>query len=132
MTDIEKFEENPNVDHFDVSPHPAGGRHLRVFFKNGWGVSAISHQYSYGGREGLYEIGILNEDGHIQYDNPVSTEGVIGWLTPRDVVAYMNVLASLPHREREIGEGEEVRHSSLEPAGEALGEGGEEADEEGR
>lgn len=132
MTTVERFHENPNVDHFDASPHPAGGTHLRMFFKNGWGVSVIRHQYSYGGREGLFEIGILNEEANIEYDNPVNTDGVIGWLTAQDVVAYMNVIASLEKREKEIEQGQDVRHGSLEQAGEALGEGGQASLEEGR
>ena len=130
MTDIERFQDNPNVATYDITPHPAGGKHLTAQFETGWGVSVISHQYSYGGREGLYEIGILNSEGHIEYDNPVNSEGVVGWLTPKDVVAYMNVIASLPSKEREINAGEEVRHSSLEPAGEEVGTGGEEAQPE--
>lgn len=108
MTEVARFYENPNVDHYDLSPHPAGGTHLRMFFKNGWGVSVISHQYSYGGRQGLFEIGILNSDGHIVYDNPVNTDGVIGWLTAQDVVAYTNVIASLSKREKEIEQGQDV------------------------
>lgn len=133
MNEVERFYENPNVANYDVSPHPAGGTHLRVAFENGWGVSVIRHQYSYGGREGLFEIGILNEDGHIEYDNPVNADGVIGWLTAQDVVAYMNVIASLSKREKAVEQSsEDVRHGSLESAGEALGPGGEEAPEEGR
>lgn len=108
MTDIERFEENPNVARYDMSPHPAGGNHLRLFFENGWGVSVIRHQYSYGGREGLFEIGILNQDAHIEYDNPVNTDGVIGWLRPEDVVAYVNVLASLDPKGKAIEQGKDV------------------------
>ena len=79
-----------------------------VLVPNGWGVSVIRHQYSYGGREGLFEIGILNEDAHIEYDNPVNTEGVIGWLRPEDVVAYVNVLASLDPKGKAIEQGKDV------------------------
>lgn len=132
MTDVVKFHENPNVASYDIKPHPAGGNHLTMAFENGWGVSVISHQYSYGGREGLYEIGILNEEGHIEYDNPVNSDGVVGWLTPKDVVAYVNVIASLPRKVQEIEQGKDVRHGSVEQAGEALGEGGQAALEEGR
>jgi hypothetical protein len=129
--DVKKFYENPNVDHYELNPHPAGGSHLSVFFHNGYGCSVIRHQYSYGGREGLFEIGVLNSEGHLVYDSPV-TNDVIGWLTAQDVVAYMNVIASLPTRGHEIEQGEDVRHGSLEQAGEALGEGGQAALEEGR
>jgi len=108
MNDIERFEENPNVARYDVSPHPAGGNHLRVFFENNWGVSVIRHPYSYGGQQGLFEIGILNGEGHIEYDNPVNAGGVIGWLTAEDVVAYINVIANLDKREKEIEQGQDV------------------------
>ena len=129
--EIERFENNPLVARYDMSPHPAGGTHLRVYFENGYGCSVIRHQYSYGGAQGLFEIAVLNSEGHLVYDTPVMDD-VTGWCTPAMVVGYMRQISELSPEEREIGEGQEVRHGSLEPAGEEVGSGGQTTLEEGR
>jgi hypothetical protein len=56
-------------------------------FKNGYGVSVIRTEYSYGGNRGLYEIAIMKND-EIVYDTPI-TNDVLGYLTPEDVTVYM-------------------------------------------
>jgi hypothetical protein len=60
----------------------------RTFFDNGYGVSVVKHDYSYGGDKGLYELAVLNENGDLTYDTPI-TEDVIGWLRPEDVTDVM-------------------------------------------
>jgi hypothetical protein len=129
MSNIERFEDNPLVARYDMSPHPAGGTHLRVFYENGYGNSVIRHQYSYGGSQGLFEVAVLNGEGHLVYDTPVADD-VVGWCTPAMVDDLLKKTSELPPREREIGEGQEVRHGSLEHARKEVGSGGEEAVEE--
>jgi hypothetical protein len=34
----------------------------KEFYENGYGVSVVCNEYSYGGREGLYELAILKGD----------------------------------------------------------------------
>ena len=66
----------------------------RTFFDNGYGVSVVKHDYSYGGDKGLYELAVLNENGDLTYDTPI-TEDVIGWNTKEEVSAMMKVLSHL-------------------------------------
>ncbi len=44
------------------------GKKSRMHFDNGFGVSVVSHSYSYGGRDGLYEIAVLDSDDNLTYD----------------------------------------------------------------
>lgn len=56
---------------------------LKAFYPNGYGVSIISNEYSYGGRQGLYELAVLVGDRHdfeVCYDTPI-TDDVLGYLT---------------------------------------------------
>ena len=59
----------------------------RTEFENGYGVSVIKHDNSYGGDRGLYELAII-KDGDIVYDTPITSD-VIGHLTPEEVSRYM-------------------------------------------
>jgi hypothetical protein len=63
-------------------------------FENGYGVSVVSHTYSYGGKDGLFEIAVLDKDGDLTYDTPV-TNDVIGYLTEEDVTDVMKQVQEL-------------------------------------
>lgn len=52
----------------------------RIQFDNGYGASVVMSKYSYGGESGLYELAVLNEDGEITYDTPVTSD-VLGYLS---------------------------------------------------
>ena len=67
--------------------------YLSLAFPNGYGVSIIRHDGSYGGKQGLFEVAVLRGDS-ITYDTPV-TNDVIGYLDPAgvaDVVAAVMAL----------------------------------------
>ena len=64
------------------------GIYSRTIFENGFGVSVIKHKYSYGGPDGLYELAILDSNGEITYDTPI-TDDVIGYLTEEGVTALL-------------------------------------------
>lgn len=71
----------------------------RVYtFDNGYGASVIRNDFSYGGRDGLYELAVLGLSGAITYETPI-TEDVLGWLTPLDVRAILRDIQALPRQE---------------------------------
>jgi hypothetical protein len=60
----------------------------RIMFDNGYGASVVSHNYSYGGNSGLYELAVLGKDGKLTYDTPI-TNDVVGCLSPEQVTEYL-------------------------------------------
>ena len=70
---VEKFEM-PEVD----------GYQLVYKFDNGYGASVIKHDTSYGGKKGLYELAVLDNEGALCYTTPI-TEDVVGHLTMGEV-----------------------------------------------
>jgi hypothetical protein len=72
------FERNKDLD----------GVVGRIMFDNGFGASIVRHIMSYGGKLGLYELAILDKEGDLTYDTPV-TNDVIGYLTPEEVTNYL-------------------------------------------
>lgn len=60
----------------------------RLEFDNGWSVSVVKGQYTYGGDKGLYELAVF-KDGEIHYDNVVANGDVVGYLRPEDVTDVM-------------------------------------------
>lgn len=70
------------------------GKKARMTFDNGYGVSVVRHNMSYGGRDGLYEMAVLY-DNDIHYDNPVAGGDVIGHLTEEEVTDLMKKVQEL-------------------------------------
>ena len=50
-----------------------------VFKFDNYGASVVCHDGSYGGKENLWELAVLNAEGEITYDTPITSD-VIGWL----------------------------------------------------
>lgn len=75
-----------------------GGRQVIHKFDNGYGASVVQHRFSYGGEEGLFELGVLSfsDDGKwgLIYDTPI-TDDVLGWLTDEDVEAVLKQIEAL-------------------------------------
>ena len=65
-----------------------GGVGGEIVFDNGYGASVVCHNYSRGGNKGLYELAVLDKDGELTYDTPI-TDGVMGYLTPDDVTEIL-------------------------------------------
>lgn len=78
---------------------PGVGGEQRVFrFENGYGASVVCHSFSYGGPQGLYELGVIKWDGedwHLTYETPI-TDDVIGYLSTIDVDNLLSQIAALP------------------------------------
>lgn len=73
-----------------------GGTQVIHRFDNGFGASVIRGPYTYGGPEGLFEVGVIEfereGDGYgLTYDTPITSD-VLGWL---DEAAVEDVLAQI-------------------------------------
>jgi hypothetical protein len=66
-----------------------------MIFDNGYGISVIRGPHSYGGQKGLYELAVLDKDGFITYETPITSD-VIGFLKPEDVTKHMIEIQELP------------------------------------
>ena len=81
MTDFKKFK------HTTINN---GVQYLK-FFPNGYGVSVIKHDFSYGHELGLWELAVLKgnlKEWDLCYDTPITAEkhdGVIGFLNEDEV-----------------------------------------------
>ena len=60
----------------------------KIMFENGYGASVVRHSGSYGGSRGLYELAVLDNNGKLTYDTPI-TEDVIGYLSSEKVTDYL-------------------------------------------
>jgi len=78
---------------FKELPHNRGIQAI-VEFKNGYGASVVKGEYTYGGRDGFYELAVLNEDGRITYDTGI-TNDVCGFLCEAEVTALLMKIESL-------------------------------------
>lgn len=72
------------------------GKRSRIYFDNGYGASVVSHTFSYGGSQGLYEIAVLKEDD-ITYDTPITSD-VVGHLTEDEVTEVLKQIQQLPSK----------------------------------
>ena len=88
---MKKFED---LEFVGINDGFMVGVKSRMTFENGYGVSVVSHTYSYGGKDGLFEIAVLDKDGNLTYDTPV-TNDVIGYLTEEDVTDVLKQVQEL-------------------------------------
>jgi hypothetical protein len=74
----------------EFKPHPnhMGGVQAIAEFDNGFGASIVKTPYTYGGKEGLYELAVLDSDGHLTYATSV-TNDVLGYLSEQDVTEVL-------------------------------------------
>lgn len=91
--EIKKKNNMKTFKDLEFIDHPmgveVGGIMSRIHFDNGYGASVIRTPFSYGGKIGLYEVGILDSDGDICYTTSISEDGVIGYLREEDVSEVM-------------------------------------------
>lgn len=79
-----------------------GGVQALFRFENGYGASVIRGPYTYGGPEGLFELGVIVWGGNnyeLTYDTPL-TDDVIGYLSDAEVVQLLDDIEALPPLDR--------------------------------
>ena len=78
------------VENKDVN----GGTQRIYKFPNGYGASVIRHQGSYGFKNGLWELAVLDSSGDLCYSTPI-TNDVIGHLSDEEVILKLNEIRGL-------------------------------------
>lgn len=71
-----------------------GGTQRIYKFPNGYGASVIRHPGSYGFKNGLWELAVLDSSGDLCYSTPI-TNDVIGHLTDEEVILKLNEIRGL-------------------------------------
>jgi hypothetical protein len=78
--------------------HPMGAEYggiiSRISFDNGYGASIVKGPMSYGGDRGLYELAVLDSNGELTYDTPVTSD-VEGYLSEEDVTKLLEQIQNL-------------------------------------
>ena len=61
---------------------------------NGYGASIVQTLYSYGGKQGLWELAVLDSNEQISYNTPI-TNDVLGYLTEEEVNETLKKIKNL-------------------------------------
>jgi hypothetical protein len=61
---------------------------------NGYGASIVQTTYSYGGKDGLWELAVLDSDGQITYNTAI-TNDVLGYLSEEEVNETLEKIKNL-------------------------------------
>ena len=89
-TNIKTFTDLQFASH----PNHPNGVQARIQFENGYGASVVQTPYTYGGDKGLYELAVLDNDGHLTYETPI-TNDVIGYLNEDEVTETLKQIQQL-------------------------------------
>ena len=74
--------------------HGKNAEQFKYKFDNGLGASVVRHNFSYGHEDGLWELAVLNVDGSLLYDSPI-TDDVIGHLDQNAVDKILDKIEAL-------------------------------------
>jgi hypothetical protein len=66
----------------------------RIIFDNGYGASVVVGPHTYGGEDGLYELAVLDSNGNLTYETPVTSD-VEGYLSEDDVTKLLEQIQNL-------------------------------------
>lgn len=87
-----KYEPRREIVVFD---RKSGNSIQHIYeFTNGYGANVIQNEYSKGGEDGLYELGVL-KDGVLCYSTPIKND-VIGYLSADEVAEHLQRIEELP------------------------------------
>jgi hypothetical protein len=70
--------------------------YLKLPFANGYVASVVRHDFSYGGKQGLFEVAVMDKDFNILYDTPITTD-VVGHLNSDKLVKVLQDISNLPN-----------------------------------
>jgi len=88
-----------------MEPTAVGEEQGMIRLDNGLEVSIVRNELSYGGKEGLYEMGVFEVGGKRMKHIDEWGDQVKGWLTPEDIdreLAFLEECYSLDTLERFI------------------------------
>lgn len=74
---------------------PIGNEQYIFNFPNGYGASVIRGSFTYGGKDDLWEIAVLDAVGHLDYSTPVTSD-VIGYQNESEVESVLKQIEALP------------------------------------
>jgi hypothetical protein len=90
------------MKNFKELPSNSINNGIQYIFKadNGYGASIVQHDFSYGGKKGLWELAVIkyDEDGDwdICYDTPITNDVlVLGHLDESEVMDYLTQIEQL-------------------------------------
>lgn len=90
---MERFKE-----YLDFDEEYLGGPHKVYKFPNNYGASVVKHKYSYGGKDGLWEIAVIcfvdGNEWDIDYSTPITSD-VLGYLTDEEVCETLEKIKNL-------------------------------------
>lgn len=89
---IERFKEYLKFDEEYL-----GGPHKVYKFPNNYGASVVKHKYSYGGKDGLWEVGVIffyGDDYELTYSTPI-TNDVLWYFTDEEVENTLEQIKNL-------------------------------------
>lgn len=95
MAEQHPFGEQAEINDNLQLPNNDAERYIKNF-DNGYSTSVIKNNMSYGGKQGLYEIGVFYEEVLVEVPG-VTEEGdsVRGWLDFEEVIELMNKIENL-------------------------------------
>lgn len=99
MTTAFEVDFHDKIVDVEESDRGAGTTQVVFTFTNRYKASVIQGPYTYGGDQGQYEMGVLDPNGNLNYDNPVTPDDVAGYLSTEDVVEKLRILAFLTEEE---------------------------------
>ena len=82
MQSVREMKGGATIEKVDLPD--MNGYQLIYKFDNGYGASVVKHDFQYGGKKGMYEIAVLDNDGDLCYDTPITSD-VIGHLNMAEV-----------------------------------------------
>jgi hypothetical protein len=86
------MQSERNVSHVSIRKR---NQYQKTYtFDNGYGASVICNQSSYGNTDGLFELAVLDKNGDICYDTPITSD-VIGYMTHDHVARVLKDIESL-------------------------------------